>query len=47
MVIRKRGELMNVTRHSVSGDGKTLTVTENGLDGDDRPVHDTKVYSRQ
>ena len=47
MTIKKKGDVINTTRHAVSQDGKTLTVTENGIDGEGRPVHDTKIYDRQ
>ena len=47
MTIKKKGEVINTTRHSVSQDGKTLTVTENGVDGEGRAIHATKLYDRQ
>jgi hypothetical protein len=47
MTIKKKGEVINTTRHSVSADGKTLTVTENGADDEGTAIHATKVYDRQ
>jgi hypothetical protein len=47
MKIKKGGEVMSTTRHSVSQDGKTLTVTENGADAQGTTVHNVKVYDRQ
>ena len=47
MTIKKKGEVINTTRHSVSQDGKTLTVTENGIDPEGLPVHATRVYEKQ
>lgn len=45
-VKKKGGEIINATRHSVSTDGKTLTVTENGIDPDGKPVKAVTVYHR-
>jgi mannose-6-phosphate isomerase-like protein (cupin superfamily) len=47
MDIKKKGAAFNTTRHSVSGDGMTLTISENGVDDENRPVHDTRVYERE
>jgi len=47
MTIKKKGEVINTTRHSVSADGRMLTVTENGVDENDKPVHSVLVYDRQ
>lgn len=47
MTIKKKGDIINTTRHAVSQDGKTLTVTENGIDGEGRAIHATKLYDRQ
>jgi hypothetical protein len=47
MTIKKKGEVINLTRHSVSQDGKTLTVTENGIDAEGMPVHATRIYEKQ
>jgi hypothetical protein len=46
MDIKKKGEIINATRHSVSADGRTLTVTENGIDADDKPIRAVTVYHR-
>jgi hypothetical protein len=46
MDIKKKGEIINATRHSVSADGRTLTVTENGIDPDGKPVRAVTVYHR-
>jgi len=46
MDIKKKGEIINATRHSVSTDGKTLTVSENGIDPDGKPVRAVDVYHR-
>jgi hypothetical protein len=46
MDIKKKGEIINATRHSVSADGKTLTVTENGIDPDGKPIRAVTVYHR-
>lgn len=46
MDIKKKGEIINATRHSVSADGKTLTVTENGIDPDGKPIRAITVYHR-
>lgn len=46
MDIKKKGEIINATRHSVSADGKTLTVTENGIDPDEKPIRAVAVYHR-
>ena len=46
MDIKKKGEIINATRHSVSADGKTLTVTENGIDSDGKPIRAVDVYHR-
>ena|SRR5580765_7618643 len=47
MTIKKKGDVINTTRHSVSQDGKSLIVTENGVDGEGRTIHATKIYDRQ
>jgi hypothetical protein len=46
MDIKKKGEIINATRHSVSADGKTLTVSENGIDADGKPIRAVTVYHR-
>jgi hypothetical protein len=46
MDIKKKGEIINATRHSVSADGRTLTVTENGIDADGKPIRAVTVYHR-
>jgi hypothetical protein len=46
MDVKKKGEIINATRHSVSADGKTLTVTENGIDPDGKPIRAVTVYHR-
>ena len=46
MDIKKKGEIINATRHSVSADGKTLTVTENGIDPDGKAIRAVDVYHR-
>jgi hypothetical protein len=46
MDIKKKDEIINATRHSVSGDGKTLTITESGIDPDGKPIRATTVYHR-
>ena len=46
MDIKNKGEIINATRHSVSADGKTLTVTENGVDPDGKPIRAVTVYHR-
>jgi hypothetical protein len=46
MDIKKKGEIINATRHSVSADGKTLTVSENGIDPDGKPIQAVSVYHR-
>jgi len=46
MDIKKKGEVINATRHSVSADGRTLTITENGIDPDGKPVRAVTVYHR-
>ena len=46
MDVKKKGEIINATRHSVSADGKTLTVSENGIDPDDKPIRAVTVYHR-
>ena len=47
MTIKKKGAVLNTTRHSVSEDGKTLTISENGADDEGRPIHETRLYDRQ
>jgi hypothetical protein len=47
MIIKKKGDVINTTHHSVSKDGKTLTVTENGIDAEGKPVHATRVYDKE
>jgi len=47
MTIKKKNEIINTTRHAVSQDGKTLTVTENGVDGEGRAIKATEIYDRQ
>jgi hypothetical protein len=46
MDIKKKGEVINATRHSVSADGRTLTITENGIDPDGKPIRAVTVYHR-
>ena len=46
MDIKKKGEIINATRHSVSADGKTLTITEDGIDPDAKPIRAVTVYHR-
>lgn len=46
MDIKEKGAIINATRHSVSADGKTLTITEDGIDPDGKPVRAVTVYHR-
>jgi len=46
MDIKKKGEIINATRHSVSADGKTLNVTEDGIDADGKPIRAVTVYHK-
>jgi hypothetical protein len=47
MTIKKKGEIINMTRHAVSVDGKTLTIDENGVDDQGRTIRQTRVYGRR
>ena len=47
MDIKKDGKIFNTTRHTVSQDGRTLTVQEDGTDEEGRTVHAMMVYERQ
>jgi hypothetical protein len=44
MAVKKKTDVLDTVRHSVSEDGKTLTVTENGLGPEGMRVHATMVY---
>jgi hypothetical protein len=44
MAVKKKGDVLDTVRHSVSEDGKTLTVTENGVGPEGMPAHATMVY---
>jgi len=47
MDIKKKGGIINATRHALSEDGRTLTVTEDGIDPEGKPIHASKVYRRR
>lgn len=47
MTVKKKSDVINTTRHAVSQDGKTLTVAENGIDAEGKPIHATRVYDKE
>jgi hypothetical protein len=47
MTIKKKGEIINTTRHAVSEDGKALTIVENGVDDEGRAIRQIRIYDRQ
>ena len=46
-VWKKAGKVTVTARVSVSADGKTLTVTQNGVDPEGKPVSSVAVYDKQ
>ncbi len=43
----KAGKPTMIQKRTVSKDGKTMTVTTTGVDGQGRQLHNTQVYDRQ
>lgn len=46
-VWKKAGRVTVTAKVTVSADGKTLTVTQEGTDGAGKPVHSVAVYDKQ
>ena len=46
-VWKKAGKVTVTAKVTVSADGKQLTVTQDGVDGEGKPVHAVGVYDRQ
>lgn len=44
---KKDGKPTMIQKRTVSKDGKTMTVTTTGTDGQGRPLNNTQVYDRQ
>lgn len=43
----KNGKVVFVDRRTVSKDGKTMTISRNGTDGEGKPFHATMVFDKQ
>jgi len=47
-VIRKRaGKIVLTSTNELSSDGKTMTITTNGVNANGQPVHNVRVYEKQ
>lgn len=44
---KKGGKLLFTTTTTFSDDGKVMTLTTTGTDGDGKPIHAVRVYDRQ